>query len=194
MRIKVLKKGGRNYSVLKMDGNWRRIEGQKHWILRITHNGSRCHRSGDEEQSAKLIVLESPREDRNAQKKFIKSPLVFHEIGNEDNIHLAFKSGRFFLKALVIDWETISTTGHCPDYVTLVLDEGITQGRPPTHEWFPKEVGRLERLAEAPRNEGNGILPRSRSVRFTADRAQVINELITLYLDRIAFKMALMVK
>jgi glyoxylase-like metal-dependent hydrolase (beta-lactamase superfamily II) len=78
------------------------------------------------DKGEKLIVMESQREHFNTQKKFIKPPMVFHEIKKEGNIVLEFRGSRIFLKSLKIDGEIISTTGHSEDHVTLVLDEGIT--------------------------------------------------------------------
>ncbi|MGA3111877.1 MAG: MBL fold metallo-hydrolase [Candidatus Bathyarchaeia archaeon] len=77
------------------------------------------------DKGAKLIMMESQVEHLNTQKKFIKPPMVFHEIKNEGNIELAFRDSRVFLKTLDIDGEIISTSGHSPDHVTLVLDDGI---------------------------------------------------------------------
>jgi ribonuclease/clavin/mitogillin len=77
------------------------------------------------DKGAKLIVMETQREHLNTQKKFIKPPLVFHEIKKEDNIQVAFEKSRGFLKTLGIDGEIISTPSHSQDHVTLVLDEGI---------------------------------------------------------------------
>ncbi len=51
--------------------------------------------------------------------------MVFHEIKNEENLLLAFRNSRFFLKTLGIEGEIISTNGHSQDHVTLILDEGI---------------------------------------------------------------------
>jgi glyoxylase-like metal-dependent hydrolase (beta-lactamase superfamily II) len=76
------------------------------------------------DKGAKLIVMESQKEHLNDQKKFIKRPLVFHEIKNEDNLLMPFKDSRVFLKTLGLDGEITPTTGHSPDHVTLVLDEG----------------------------------------------------------------------
>ncbi len=77
------------------------------------------------DKGAKLIAMESQKEQLNTQKKFVKPPMVFHEIKSEGNIELAFRDSRVFLKTLGINGEIISTTGHCVDHVTLVLDEGI---------------------------------------------------------------------
>ena len=77
------------------------------------------------DKSVKLIEMETQTEHLNTQKKFIKPPMVFHIIQNEDNLLLAFRDSRIFLKALSIDGEIIPTTGHSPDHVTLVLDEGV---------------------------------------------------------------------
>ena len=77
------------------------------------------------DKGAKIIVMESQKDHLNDQKKFIKRPMVFHEIKSESNIELAFRDSRVFLKTLDIDGEIISSTGHCVDHVTLVLDEGI---------------------------------------------------------------------
>jgi glyoxylase-like metal-dependent hydrolase (beta-lactamase superfamily II) len=77
------------------------------------------------DKGAKLIAMERQMEHMNTQKKFIKPPMVFHEVINEGNIELAFRDSRVFLKTLDIDGEIISTPGHSPDHVTLVLDDGI---------------------------------------------------------------------
>ena len=77
------------------------------------------------DKGAKLIVMESQIEHLNDQKKFIKPPMSFHEIKNEGNIELTFKSSRVFLKTLEIDGEIITTRGHSPDHVSLILDQGI---------------------------------------------------------------------
>ncbi|MCX6649331.1 MAG: MBL fold metallo-hydrolase [Candidatus Bathyarchaeota archaeon] len=77
------------------------------------------------DKGAKLIVLESQREHLNIQRKFIRPPMVFHEIREEGNILLKFGDSRVFLRNLGIDGEIISTTGHGQDHVTLILDEGI---------------------------------------------------------------------
>jgi glyoxylase-like metal-dependent hydrolase (beta-lactamase superfamily II) len=77
------------------------------------------------DKGAKLIVMESQLRHLNAQKKFVKAPLVFHEIKNEGNMELAFKESRVFLSTLGIDGEIIATPGHSQDHVTLILDEGI---------------------------------------------------------------------
>jgi ribonuclease/clavin/mitogillin len=51
--------------------------------------------------------------------------MIFHEIKSEGNLLLTFSDSRVFLRALGMNGEIISTTGHSPDHVTLVLDEGI---------------------------------------------------------------------
>jgi len=76
------------------------------------------------DKGAKLIVMENQKGHLNAQKQFIKPPRVFHEIKKEGNIVLPFEESRVFLKPLDINGEIIPTTGHSPDHVTLVLDEG----------------------------------------------------------------------
>ena len=89
------------------------------------------------DKGAKLIVMESQKEHLNTQKKFIKPPIVFHEIKNEGNIELTFKDSRVFLKALGIEGKIISTPGHSQDHVTLILDEGIafTGDLPPENSY-----------------------------------------------------------
>lgn len=76
-------------------------------------------------KGAKLIVMENQKTHLNTQKKFIKPPLVYHEISNNDNLELAQKDSRAFLKNIGLDGEIIATPGHGPDHVTLVLDMGI---------------------------------------------------------------------
>jgi glyoxylase-like metal-dependent hydrolase (beta-lactamase superfamily II) len=105
------------------------------------------------DKGAKLIVMETQQEHLNDQKKFIKPPLMFREIKDEDNIHLAFKDSRVFLKQLGLDGEIIPTTGHGADHVTLVLDEGTAftgdlppeNGSPPNSEAF-KDWQRLRAM------------------------------------------------
>ncbi len=50
------------------------------------------------DKGAKLVVMESQIENMNDQKKFIRPPLVFHEIKNEGNIVLAFSDIEFSSK------------------------------------------------------------------------------------------------
>jgi glyoxylase-like metal-dependent hydrolase (beta-lactamase superfamily II) len=76
-------------------------------------------------KGAKLVVMENQKTHLNFQKKFIKPPLVFREISDNDNLELAPKDSRAFLKTLGLDGEIIATPGHGPDHVTLVLDLGI---------------------------------------------------------------------
>lgn len=76
-------------------------------------------------KGAKLIVMENQKTHLNTQKKFIKPPLVYHEISNNDNLELAQNDSRAFLKNIGLDGEIIATPGHGPDHVTLVLDMGI---------------------------------------------------------------------
>jgi glyoxylase-like metal-dependent hydrolase (beta-lactamase superfamily II) len=50
---------------------------------------------------------------------------VYRPIKTKDNIDLSFMDSRVFLQTLAMKGEIISTPGHSPDHVTLVLDEGI---------------------------------------------------------------------
>jgi endoribonuclease LACTB2 len=77
------------------------------------------------DKGAKLIVMENQKIHLNDQKRFIKPPAVYHEIKADDNLELASKDSRAFLKTLGLDGEIIPTPGHGPDHVTLVLDSGI---------------------------------------------------------------------
>ncbi|MCW4029268.1 MAG: MBL fold metallo-hydrolase [Candidatus Bathyarchaeota archaeon] len=77
------------------------------------------------DKGAKLIVLENQKAYLNSQKKFIKPPLIYHEIKATDNLDMTFKDSRAFLKTIGLDGEIIPTSGHGPDHVTLVLDVGI---------------------------------------------------------------------
>ncbi len=77
------------------------------------------------DKGAKLIVMENQKAHLNIQKKFIKLPLVYHEISDKGNLELPFKDSRAFLKTIELNGEIIPTSGHGPDHVTLVLDEGI---------------------------------------------------------------------
>ena len=77
------------------------------------------------DKGAKLIVMETQKPHLNEQTHFIKPPLVFREIREEGNVNLTFRDSRAYLKELGIDGEIIPTTGHSPDHVTLVPDEGM---------------------------------------------------------------------
>ena len=55
--------------------------------------------------------MESQRDHLNIQRKFIRPPMVFHEIREEGNILLKFEDSRVFLRNLGIDGEIISTIG-----------------------------------------------------------------------------------
>ena len=91
------------------------------------------------DKRAKLIVMETQREHLNDQKNFIKLPLIFHEIKEEGNVNLTFKDSAVFLKSLGLDGQIIPTTGHSPDHVTLVLDEGLAfTGDMPPENGSPK--------------------------------------------------------
>lgn len=85
------------------------------------------------DKGAKLIVMENQKAHLNDQKRFIKPPLVYHEIKSEGNLEMAFRDSRAFLKTLGLDGEIIPTPGHGPDHITLVLEDGIafTGGLPP---------------------------------------------------------------
>jgi glyoxylase-like metal-dependent hydrolase (beta-lactamase superfamily II) len=89
------------------------------------------------DKGAKLIVMESQREHLNAQKKFVKLPIVFHEIKNEGNIEVTFKESRVFLEALGIEGKIISTPGHSQDHLTLILENDIafTGDLPPENSY-----------------------------------------------------------
>jgi len=90
-------------------------------------------------KGAKLIVMENQKAHLNTQKKFIKPPLVYHEISEKDNLELAPKDSRSFLKTIGLEGEIIPTPGHGPDHVTLVLDLGIafTGDLPPENASTP---------------------------------------------------------
>lgn len=76
------------------------------------------------EKGAKLIAMESQIAHLNEQGKFIKPPMIFHEIKNDGNIVLAFSESRSYLRGLDVNGEIIPTPGHSIDHVTVVLDEG----------------------------------------------------------------------
>jgi glyoxylase-like metal-dependent hydrolase (beta-lactamase superfamily II) len=77
------------------------------------------------DKGAKLIVIENQVAHLNDQKRFIRPPMVYHEIMEEGNIVLSLAESRIFLKGLGIDGEIIATPGHGEDHCTLVLDEGV---------------------------------------------------------------------
>jgi endoribonuclease LACTB2 len=76
------------------------------------------------DKGAKLIVMESQVGHLNDLKKFLRPPMVFHDIKDKDNVVLRFNESRGFLEKLGLLGEIIPTTGHSPDHVTLVLDDG----------------------------------------------------------------------
>jgi glyoxylase-like metal-dependent hydrolase (beta-lactamase superfamily II) len=49
----------------------------------------------------------------------------YHEIDQKDNILIKFEESRSFLAGLGVAGEIISTPGHSPDSITLILDEGF---------------------------------------------------------------------
>ena len=77
------------------------------------------------DKGAKLIVMENQKDHLNDLKKYLRSPMVFHEIRSDGNIDLRFDESRAFLEGIGIFGEIIPTPSHGPDHVTLVLDEGI---------------------------------------------------------------------
>jgi glyoxylase-like metal-dependent hydrolase (beta-lactamase superfamily II) len=77
------------------------------------------------DKGAKLIVMENQTAHLNDQARFIRPPMVYHEIKAEGNVILGFSEGRAYLKSLGLEGEIIPTPGHGADHVTLVLDEGI---------------------------------------------------------------------
>ena len=77
------------------------------------------------DKGAKLIVMENQIGHLNDLKKYLRPPMAFHEIRDDDNIELKFVESRTFLEKLGLSGEIIPTIGHSPDHVSLVLDEGI---------------------------------------------------------------------
>jgi ribonuclease/clavin/mitogillin len=77
------------------------------------------------DKGAKLIVMESQNGHLNDLKQFLRPPMVFHDITDKDNVELGFDQSRAFLEKLGLQGEIIPTTGHGPDHVTLVLDNGL---------------------------------------------------------------------
>jgi len=77
------------------------------------------------DKGARLIVMENQTSHINDQTRFIRPPMVYHEIKSEGNFTLRFSESRSFLRSLGLDGEIIPTPGHGEDHVTLVLDEGV---------------------------------------------------------------------
>jgi endoribonuclease LACTB2 len=77
------------------------------------------------DKGARLIIMENQKDHLNDLKKYLRPPMVFHEIKNDGNIELRFIESRDFLREMEIFGEIVPTPGHGPDHVTLVLDEGI---------------------------------------------------------------------
>jgi len=77
------------------------------------------------DKGAKLIVSENQKDHLNDMKKYLRPPMVFHEVRSDGSIDLRFDESRAFLEGIGIFGEIIPTLSHSPDHVTLVLDEGI---------------------------------------------------------------------
>jgi ribonuclease/clavin/mitogillin len=77
------------------------------------------------DKGARLIVMETQTGHLNDLKEFLRPPMVFHEIKDAGNIVVKFAESRACLEKMGIAGEIISTPGHSPDHITLVLDEGI---------------------------------------------------------------------
>ena len=91
------------------------------------------------DKGAKLIVMENQEGHLNDLKRYLRPPMVFHDIRMDGNIPLRFDQSRSFLKGLGIEGEIIPTPGHGPDHVTLVLDVGVafTGDLPPENASAP---------------------------------------------------------
>jgi glyoxylase-like metal-dependent hydrolase (beta-lactamase superfamily II) len=99
------------------------------------------------DKGAMLIVMENQKGHLNELKKFLRPPMVFHDITEKDNIHLAFSESRRFLQGLGFAGEIVPTPGHCPDHVTLVLDNG---------DAFTGDLPRRMERKRAPRHTQTG--------------------------------------
>lgn len=75
-------------------------------------------------QGIRLIVLEEQRDSIPLLKSVMKSRDHYIDIRLDDNIDLTTQASRAFLKTIGIAGAIISTPGHSPDSVTLILDEG----------------------------------------------------------------------
>ncbi len=107
------------------------------------------------DKGARLIVMENQRTHLNDQARFIRPPMIYNKIKDEDNILLRLSDSRAFLRWLGIDGEVIATPGHGEDHVTLVLDEGIAfTGDLPPPNGSPEGSEACKRLATVPRHEG----------------------------------------
>ena len=76
------------------------------------------------DKGARLVVMENQLGHLNDLKPYLRPPMVFHEIQEEENILLRFSEARAFLEKLGVRGEIVPTPGHSPDHVSLVLDDG----------------------------------------------------------------------
>ena len=77
------------------------------------------------DKGAKLIVMETQTGHLNDLKKFLRPPMVFHDIKEKDNVVLNFDKSRAYLELLGLSGQIVPTPGHSIDHVALVLDEGL---------------------------------------------------------------------
>ena len=72
----------------------------------------------------RLIVLTEQRGSIPLLKSVIKPRDKYIDIRLDDNLELTSDASRAFLKSIGIAGEIISTPGHSPDSITLILDKG----------------------------------------------------------------------
>jgi endoribonuclease LACTB2 len=77
-------------------------------------------------RGVRLIVLPTQHEAMGQLGTYIKPDQPFVPIREGDALRLTFVDSRAFLRSIGIDGQIISTPGHSPDSVTLLLDGGAT--------------------------------------------------------------------
>jgi glyoxylase-like metal-dependent hydrolase (beta-lactamase superfamily II) len=80
------------------------------------------------DKGAKLIVIENQAAHLNDQARFIRPPMVYHEIRAEGNILVRLSESRAFLKTLGLD-EGIAFTGDLPS------PNGSPEGSDAARDW-----------------------------------------------------------
>jgi glyoxylase-like metal-dependent hydrolase (beta-lactamase superfamily II) len=76
------------------------------------------------DEGIQLVVLETQLAAIPELRRHIKPSYPYREISLNGNVNLSLAESRNYLRRLGISGEIISTPGHSPDSVTLILDEG----------------------------------------------------------------------
>jgi endoribonuclease LACTB2 len=76
------------------------------------------------DEGVQLVVLETQLAAIPELRRHIKPSYPYREISLTGNVNLSLAESRNYLRRLGISGEIISTPGHSPDSVSLLLDEG----------------------------------------------------------------------